>query len=225
MTKVYTIGVGGPSCSGKTTITRILKRILKNVTVIYQDDFYKPDKEIPIDKETQLANWDCPEAIEFDRLLDVLSFAKQNKGKLPEGYDSKEELNVHDGSNQLDDQTAIKLQEMLSYLVKEDNHFVIVDGFMLYWDNRVYQHLDCKISLTTSYETLKSRREQRQGYHTAEGYWIDPPGYFDKIVWPEYLRLSQHDRSVKDIVIIDTDKNSIAQTALKVADDLCKHLL
>lgn len=114
---------------------------------------------------------------------------------------------------------------MLSYLVKEDNHFVIVDGFMLYWDNRVYQHLDCKISLITSYETLKSRREQRQGYHTAEGYWIDPPGYFDKIVWPEYLRLSQHDRSLKDIVIIDTDKNSIAQTALKVAEDLCKHLL
>ncbi|KAG1169336.1 hypothetical protein G6F70_006462 [Rhizopus microsporus] len=191
MTKVYTIGVGGPSCSGKTTITRILKRILKNVTVIYQDDFYKPDKEIPIDKETQLANWDCPEAIEFDRLLDVLSFAKKNKGKLPDGYDSKEELNVHDGSNQLDDQTAIKLQEMLSYL---------------------------------SVPTL-GLREQRQGYHTAEGYWIDPPGYFDKIVWPEYLRLSQHDRSLKDIVIIDTDKNSIARTALKVADELCKHLL
>lgn len=224
MTKLYTIGIGGPSCSGKTTITRILKRILKNLVVIYQDDFYKPDKDIPIDKETQLENWDCPEAIEFDRFLNIILYTKKNNGKLPDGYDSREENNVHDGSNQLDEATAQELQQKLSPLIEKDSRFVIVDGFMLYWDKKVMDQLDCKISLMTSYATLKSRREERQGYHTEGGYWIDPPGYFDKIVWPEYLRLNEHDDTLEDVLKIDTDKNSIRDMSLIVADRLNKDL-
>ncbi|KAG1471876.1 hypothetical protein G6F56_001863 [Rhizopus delemar] len=76
----------------------------------------------------------------------------------------------------------------------------------------------------TSYATLKSRREERQGYHTEGGYWIDPPGYFDKIVWPEYLRLNEHDDTLEDVLKIDTDKNSIRDMSLIVADRLNKDL-
>ncbi|CAO3701744.1 unnamed protein product [Rhizopus stolonifer] len=225
MTKVYTIGIGGPSCSGKTTVTRILKRILKDVVVIYQDDFYKADKDIPIDKATQLANWDCPEAIEFDRLLQVIEYTKENKGELPTEFKSKEENNTHDGSNQLEDETLCLLKEKLSRFRKEDCRFVILDGFMLYWDNRILNQLDCKISLTSSYETLKFRRESRQGYHTSDGYWVDPPGYFDQIVWPEYLRLIQRDHALNQVLTIDTDQNSIPQMMFKAIEKLNKDLL
>ena len=31
------------------------------------------------------------------------------------------------------------------------------------------------------------RREARNGYVTLEGFWEDPPDYFDKIVWPNYV--------------------------------------
>ncbi len=31
------------------------------------------------------------------------------------------------------------------------------------------------------------RREARDGYVTLEGFWKDPPGYVDKIVWPNYV--------------------------------------
>jgi nicotinamide/nicotinate riboside kinase len=57
-----------------------------------------------------------------------------------------------------------------------------------------------------------------------EGYWVDPPGYFDKIVWPEYVRLNEHNATVKDVLTVDTDKNSIDETALMVADKLCQIL-
>lgn len=91
---------------------------------------------------------------------------------------------------------------------------------MLYWDDRVSQQLDCKVNITGTFETLKSRREKRQGYHTLEGYWVDPPGYFEKIVWPEYLRLNEQAATVEDVLSLSTDENSIDETALKVADKL-----
>jgi len=38
-----------------------------------------------------------------------------------------------------------------------------------------------------SYAKAKARREARSGYVTLEGFWEDPPGYVDKIVWPNYV--------------------------------------
>jgi nicotinamide/nicotinate riboside kinase len=38
----------------------------------------------------------------------------------------------------------------------------------------------------------KQRRESRTGYVTIEGFWADPPGYFDKIVWPNYARTAEY---------------------------------
>lgn len=47
---------------------------------------------------------------------------------------------------------------------------------------------DVKLFLRTSYETAKRRREARTGYVTLEGFWEDPPGYVDKVVWPNYVQ-------------------------------------
>jgi nicotinamide/nicotinate riboside kinase len=33
----------------------------------------------------------------------------------------------------------------------------------------------------------KRRRESRNGYVTLEGFWEDPEGYFDRVVWPNYV--------------------------------------
>ena len=35
---------------------------------------------------------------------------------------------------------------------------------------------------------MKSRREARSGYVTLEGFWEDPPGYVENIVWPNYVK-------------------------------------
>ncbi|KAI7867315.1 uncharacterized protein EV154DRAFT_432422 [Mucor mucedo] len=198
MVKVYTIGIGGPSCSGKT-----------------------PESQVPIDEATQLANWDCPESVDFTEFAEKIHYARTHEGTLPEGFKSNEESNVHDGSSLLSPQVADQLAHILAPFAQDPSAiFVIVDGFMLYWDDRVSQQLDCKVNITGTFETLKSRREKRQGYHTLEGYWVDPPGYFEKIVWPEYLRLNEQAATVEDVLSLSTDENSIDETALKVADKL-----
>jgi nicotinamide/nicotinate riboside kinase len=42
--------------------------------------------------------------------------------------------------------------------------------------------------IAISYHTAKRRREARSGYVTLEGFWEDPPGYVDDIVWPNYVK-------------------------------------
>jgi nicotinamide/nicotinate riboside kinase len=65
----------------------------------------------------------------------------------------------------------------------------LFDGFLLYSKSMasIQSQIDIKLFLRVSYAKAKSRREARSGYVTLEGFWEDPPGYVDKIVWPNYV--------------------------------------
>jgi nicotinamide/nicotinate riboside kinase len=65
----------------------------------------------------------------------------------------------------------------------------IFDGFLLYSPSMsaIQKYMDIKLFLRVSYAKAKARREARSGYVTIEGFWQDPPGYVDKIVWPNYV--------------------------------------
>lgn len=66
----------------------------------------------------------------------------------------------------------------------------LLDGFLLYYPPKfssVMSLLDIKFFLQVSRAKATQRREARDGYVTLEGFWKDPPGYVDKIVWPNYV--------------------------------------
>ncbi|KAI9320635.1 P-loop containing nucleoside triphosphate hydrolase protein [Dichotomocladium elegans] len=230
VSKVFIIGISGPSCSGKTTVTRILEKLLKHTVVIYQDDYYKSDSEIPIDPETQLANWDCPDALDFDKMNACLSHVLKHK-KLPDDFVSTEANNTHDGSTALSREALTRLAESLSEHLgdgMEETLFVIVDGFLLYWDMALISQIHCRAFFMASYETLKKRREERNGYLTPGG---DPPGYFDDIVWPQYVRWNRHllrkngdsnteHGTVEGVLTLDTDRLSIEESAQALVNKL-----
>jgi nicotinamide/nicotinate riboside kinase len=64
-----------------------------------------------------------------------------------------------------------------------------LDGFLLYCHQMasVMKEIDIKLFLLVSRAKATERREARDGYVTLEGFWKDPPGYVDKIVWPNYV--------------------------------------
>lgn len=68
----------------------------------------------------------------------------------------------------------------------------ILDGFLLYpsppLPPSIPAQLDLKLFLRSTHSLTKSRREARSGYVTLEGFWEDPPGYVDEVVWPNYVR-------------------------------------
>jgi nicotinamide/nicotinate riboside kinase len=64
----------------------------------------------------------------------------------------------------------------------------LLDGFLLYTPSvqPVMEGLDIKLFLLVSRAKATARREARDGYVTLEGFWKDPPGYVERIVWPNY---------------------------------------
>ncbi|KAM7194077.1 P-loop containing nucleoside triphosphate hydrolase protein [Rhypophila sp. PSN 637] len=68
----------------------------------------------------------------------------------------------------------------------------LLDGFLLYSPHLlppqiISSLLDIKLFLLVSKQKATKRREARDGYVTLEGFWTDPPGYVEKIVWPNYV--------------------------------------
>lgn len=65
------IGIGGVSRSGKSTLSLLLRDALvqqqgKRVQVLHQDDWVRPESEIPRIKGH--TDWECPESMDFRQL-------------------------------------------------------------------------------------------------------------------------------------------------------------
>lgn len=67
-------------------------------------------------------------------------------------------------------------------------HILIVEGFLTFFDTRVSNLLQVRLFLRVSKHLIKKRRDERANYVLEDGeVWVDPPFYFDEIVWPAYL--------------------------------------
>jgi nicotinamide/nicotinate riboside kinase len=69
---------------------------------------------------------------------------------------------------------------------------IFVDGFLLYGPSVAVlkPFFDVRIFLRASYKRVKARRQHRERrcLQSLKGFWADPPGYVDKVVWPNYLK-------------------------------------
>jgi len=81
----------------------------------------------------------------------------------------------------------------------------------------IQSQIDIKLFLRVSYAKAKARREARSGYVTLEGFWEDPPGYVDKIVWPNYVE--DHKWMFEDGNVEGTLKEEVVkETGIKSQD-------
>ncbi|KAF1962831.1 P-loop containing nucleoside triphosphate hydrolase protein [Byssothecium circinans] len=184
------VGISGPSSSGKTTLSRLLRDIFPphQLTILHLDDFYLTDAEIPIKNGIQ--DWDCLESLDLPLLRSTLAHIKDH-GTIPATFASKEDQNSV-GEHAVSPTFISELKERVQSLLRDQGwtrRVVIVDGFLLFSNDMkdIRSLFDVRLFLRTSYATAKKRREARSGYVTLEGFWEDPPGYVDQIVWPNYV--------------------------------------
>jgi len=136
-------------------------------------------------------DWDCAAAIDIPALVSALKHTKQ-EGELPGGLVSKEDQNEVGESGVSMGTVERKRNEVHARLRKHGKYgrkIVIVDGFLLFGEStdEVGNEIELKILLRTTYQAAKQRREARKGYVTLEGFWEDPEGYVEKVVWPGYV--------------------------------------
>ena len=186
------LALSGPSSSGKTTIARHLLTIFPSTLLLHEDDFYLPEAQLPL--RAGFKDWDCAAALDIPALLRALTHIKTH-GTLPEWLESKEAGNAV-GEDGVRPETVERLKKRVGAWLegrKEqgmgEQKVVVVDGFLLVGESvkEVREAMDIKILLRASYEKAKARREARSGYVTLEGFWEDPEGYVDSVVWPGFV--------------------------------------
>lgn len=192
--KAIVVGISGCSSSGKTTLARLLRDIFPNTFILHEDDFYKPEDQLPI--RDGLVDWDCAEAISVPDLVAALNHVHET-GTFPTFVASKEDQNTVGACPVPDSVLAAQKARVASWLspgqpghavLESDERICLLDGFLLYAPAvaPVMASLDVRLFLLVSHQKAAARREARDGYVTLEGFWKDPPGYVDRIVWPNY---------------------------------------
>ncbi|RXK41461.1 hypothetical protein M231_01169 [Tremella mesenterica] len=200
--RVVIIGIGGASCSGKTLLAKHIRSVLPpGSTIVHQDDFVPPIDQVPYsDRYPDLQDWDDPPTCVIWPDFRACLKHVRRKGVLPDHHSSHDHLNKQVEiplDPQAVDRFRIEFQRFNAEMNAEGTELVwfLVDGFVLYWDREVIDQMDVRILLKVPHDLLKQRREERQVYvlqnpddAAGGGVWVDPPNYFDKIVYPAYVK-------------------------------------
>ena len=121
------IGIAGGSGSGKSTFTnRLKKHFGDDVVVIYHDNYYRRQDGIPFEERVKV-NYDHPDSLETDLLVEHLKELKEGKTIQCPVYDYSQ----HNRSDKV--------------LKIEPRPVILVEGILLLADPRIRDLLDIKV--------------------------------------------------------------------------------
>lgn len=191
---VKIIGISGGSGSGKSTVVKKIKERYPNAVLIEQDNYYKSAKYINNSNITAV-NFDRPDAFDMDLMLDNLLLLKEGKSCVMPQYDF-----VH----------HTRLDESI---VVEPSSIIIVDGLMIFYDERVRSLLDLKLYVDTPADIRFIRRLQRdikERGRTVESV-IEQ---YTEVVRPGHYSYIEPTKEFADIIIPEGGYNEKAMEVL-----------
>ena len=138
------IGICGGTGSGKTTIARAIVDAVgaENVVLVEQDSYYRNLADMPLDERHQ-ANFDHPDSIDSDMLVNHIRRLKQGLQAEMPLYDFK----THTRSDRIE--------------IIEPKPVVIVEGILIFAEPRVLDLLDVRVFVDTTDDVRFIRRLQR----------------------------------------------------------------
>ncbi len=141
--KTTIIGIAGGTGSGKSTFTNRLKAYFGDrITVMYHDNYYRPHDDLPFE-ERQKINYDHPDSLETDLLIEHLKALREGKAIDCPTYDFAHHT---------------RAKEIVRV---EPSRVIIVEGILILQDARLRDLFDIKIFVEADADERILRRVTR----------------------------------------------------------------
>lgn len=185
------IGICGGTGSGKTTIARKIVEAVghERVVLVEQDSYYRNLADMPLDERHQ-ANFDHPDSIDSDMLVNHLMRLKQGlKVEMPL-YDFK----THTRSDQIE--------------IIPPKPVVIVEGILIFAEPRVLDLLDMRVYVDTPDDVRFIRRLRRD--IAERGRTVDSViDQYYRTVRPMHFEFVEPSKRHADIIIPEGSNSNI----------------
>ena len=136
-------GIAGGTGSGKSTFTNRLKAYFGDrITVMYHDNYYRPHDDLPFE-ERQKINYDHPDSLETDLLIEHLKALREGKAIDCPTYDFAHHT---------------RAKEIVRV---EPSRVIIVEGILILQDARLRDLFDIKIFVEADADERILRRVTR----------------------------------------------------------------
>ncbi len=185
------IGICGGTGSGKTTIARAIVEAVgrDNVVLVEQDSYYRNLSDMPLDERHQ-ANFDHPDSIDSDMLVNHLMRLKQGLVVEMPLYDFKS----HTRSDQIE--------------IIKPKPVIIVEGILLFAEPRVLDLLDVRVFVDTPGDVRFIRRLKRDISERGRTVESVVDQYY-RTVRPMHFEFVEPSKRHADIIIPEGLKSSI----------------
>lgn len=177
------IGICGGTGSGKTTIARAIVEAVGalNVVLVEQDSYYRNLSDMPLDERHQ-ANFDHPDSLDSDMLVNHLKRLKQGEKVEMPLYDFK----THTRSDKIE--------------VIEPKPVVIVEGILIFAEARVLDLLDVRVYVDTPDDVRLMRRLRRD--FTERGRTFERTlEQYERTIRPMHFEFVEPSKRHADIII------------------------
>ena len=190
------IGICGGTGSGKTTIARAIVEAVsaENVVLVEQDSYYRNLADMPLDERHQ-ANFDHPDSLETDMLVDHILKLKQGLRVEMPLYDFK----THTRSNKIE--------------IIEPRPVVIVEGILMFAEPRVLELLDVKVFVDTPDDIRLLRRLRRDFAERGRTYERTMDQY-ERTIRPMHLEFVEPSKRHADIIIPEGGQTGVTVEVL-----------
>ena len=193
---MFIIGIAGGTGSGKTTVVnKILEAIpASHVALIPQDSYYKDSGHLPLE-ERQKINFDHPDSLEFDLLVEHILRLKEGKPVEQPRYSYL---------------TCTRSEDTLTV---EPRDVVIVEGILIYTHMPLVEAIDLKVFVDADADDRLGRVIHRDMEERGRSVQQVLDRY-EKTVKPMHLQFIEPSKRVADVIVPQGGKNEVAISVL-----------
>ena len=190
------IGICGGTGSGKTTVVNKILDILpeNQVAILSQDSYYKDNSNLSIE-ERKSVNFDHPDAIEFDLLLDHIN-------ELKKGYTIQKPIYSYI--------TCTRSSETIPV---ESKDVILIEGILLFTDERIRNICNIKVFVDAPADERLMRVIKRDTVERGRDIEQTLKRYLDTVK-PMHEQFIEPTKRFADIIVPLGGENTVAISIL-----------